>query len=108
MCDKAVSKNLFMLKYCHYRYKTQEICDKAVFQDPFMVKNCHDKYKTQEMCHKAVDDFLLALKFVPHWFVTNKIIKNFILLYSQMMIYSFVMKILVMLHFQVMRWVFLV
>ena len=73
-----------------------------------MIKNCHDKYKTHEMCDKAVDDFLPALKFVPLWVVTNKMIKKFILLYSQMMIYSFVMKILVMLHFLVMRWLFLV
>ena len=45
MCDKAVSKNSFMLEYCHEKYKTQEICD------------------------KVVDDFLPVLKFVPHWFV---------------------------------------
>ena len=28
------------------------------------------------MCDKAVDDFLPALKFVPEWFVTSKMIKN--------------------------------
>ena len=31
---------------------------------------------TQRMCDKAVDDFLAALKFVPDWFVTSKIIKK--------------------------------
>ena len=41
MCDKAVSKDLFMLKYCLNRQKIQKICD------------------------KAVDDILLALKFAP-------------------------------------------
>ena len=30
----------------------------------------------KEMCNKTVDDFLPASKFVPNWFVTNKIIKN--------------------------------
>ena len=28
------------------------------------------------MCDKAVDDFLLALKFVPKWFNTSKLIKK--------------------------------
>ena len=28
------------------------------------------------MCTKAVDDFLSALKFVPNWFFTNKVIKK--------------------------------
>ena len=27
------------------------------------------------MCYKAVDDCLAALKFVPNWFVTSKMIK---------------------------------
>ena len=28
------------------------------------------------MCYKAVDDCLVALKFVPNWFVTSKMIKK--------------------------------
>ena len=28
------------------------------------------------MCNKAVDNCLAALKFVPDWFVTNKLIKK--------------------------------
>ena len=59
------------------------------------------------MCDEGVNDCLAALKFILDWFVTNKIIKNFILLCMQMLIYSFLMKIL-MLHFVVMKWVFLV
>ena len=60
------------------------------------------------MCDKAVDDFLPALKFVPDGFVTSKILKNFIMLYSQMMVHSFLIKILLKLHFLVMKWAFLV
>ena len=52
MCEKAFSSNLFMLKYCL------------------------DRYKTQEMCDKAVDDFLPKLKFLPDCFVTDKMIKK--------------------------------
>ena len=31
---------------------------------------------TQRMCDEAVDDFLAALKLVPDWFVTIKMIKK--------------------------------
>ena len=41
-----------------------------------MLKDYHDKYKTQEMYDKAVDSCLLALKFVPDWFVKNEMIEK--------------------------------
>ena len=41
-----------------------------------MLKYCVDRYKTQEICDKAVDVCLPALKFVPNWFVTNKMLEN--------------------------------
>ena len=43
-----------------------------------MLKYCLDRYKTQEMCDKAVDEFLPALKFVPDWFITNKMLEKLI------------------------------
>ena len=52
MCEKALSKNQFMLKYCPYRHITQE------------------------MCVKAVDAYILTLKFVPDWFVKTKTLQN--------------------------------
>ena len=52
--------------------KTQEMCDKVVSKDSFMLKYCLDRYKTQGMCDKAVDIFLPTLTFVPDWFVTKK------------------------------------
>ena len=59
------------------QYKTQEISDKIVSDDPFLTVYCPDKYKTQRVCDEAVDDCLAALKFIPAWFVTRKIIKKF-------------------------------
>ena len=56
--------------------------DKVVPEDLFILKYCLDRYKTQEMSDKTVDTFLLTLKFVP--------------------------KFLIMSHFLVMKWVFLV
>ena len=50
--------------------------DKVVSEDPFMLKYCSDRYKSQEICDKAVDSCLLALKFVPDWFVTNNRIEK--------------------------------
>ena len=57
------------------------------------------------MCDEAVGDSLAALKLIPDWPVTSKMIKKSICM--QMMVYSFLMKILVMSHFVVMKWVFL-
>ena len=59
------------------------------------------------MCDEAAGDCLSALKLIPDWFVTSKMIKNFILPCTQMMVFSFLMKILVMSNFVVMKWVFL-
>ena len=36
-----------------------------------------DEYKTQRMCDEAVDDCLVALKFIPDWFVTSKMLEKF-------------------------------
>ena len=52
------------------------MCDKAVSNDLFMIKYCLGRYKTQEICDKAVNDFLPALKLVPDWFVTSKMVKK--------------------------------
>ena len=41
-----------------------------------MVKYCYDRYKIQEMSDKAVDTYMLALKFVSDWFVTNKMLEK--------------------------------
>ena len=67
-----------------------------------------DKYKTKRMCDKAVDDSLAALKLIPDRFVTSKMIKK---LYTNLYADDgllFLMKILVMSHFVVKKWVFLV
>ena len=75
------------------------MCNKAVSEDPFMLKSCHDRFKT----NKADDDFPSAIKFVPDWFVTSKITKKFKVLYLEMIMYCFLMKILVMSHFLFMK-----
>ena len=58
------------------------------------------------MCDEAVDDSLATLKFILDWFDISEMI-NVLLLCTKMKIYSTSMNILVMLHFLVMKWVFL-
>ena len=36
-----------------------------------------------------------SIKFIPDWFVTSKVLENLIMLYTLMMIYSSIMKILI-------------
>ena len=57
--------------------KTQEMCDRVDAEDTFSIVYCPHKYKTQRMCDEATDDSLSALKLIPDWFVTGKMIKNF-------------------------------
>ena len=41
----------------------------------FMLIYCPDRYKTQKMWDEIVDDCLAALKFIPDWFVTTKMVE---------------------------------
>ena len=60
------------------------------------------------MCNEAVGYSLAALKLILSWFVTSKMIKKcYSALYSDDCLFFF-MKILVMLHLAVMKWMFLV
>ena len=45
------------------------------------------------MCDETVDDCLTALKFIPDWFGTSKMIKNLLLLCTQMTAYSFFLSV---------------
>ena len=60
------------------------------------------------MRDEAVDDSPAALKLITNWFVTSKIIKK---LYTALHAENglvFLIKVLIMSHFVVMKWVFLV
>ena len=69
------------------------MCGRVVFEDPFLLVYYSDKYKTQRMCDEAVDDslaLLAALKLIPDWFVTTKMIKeHFTALYTDEIILCF-------------------
>ena len=50
--------------------------ERVVPEDPFLIVYCPDKYKSQRMYDKAIDDSLAALKLIPDWFVTSKMIEK--------------------------------
>ena len=52
------------------------MCQRVVSEDLSVIVYCPDKYVTQIMCDEAVDDFLAALRLIPDWFVTSKMIKR--------------------------------
>ena len=53
------------------------MCDSVVSEDPFMPVYWPNKYKTQKMCDEASDGCLVALTFIPDWFVTSKMLAKF-------------------------------
>ena len=65
-----------MFDFVPDQYITQGLCDKAVSEDTLMLKYCPNKQNTQKICDKAVESYLLPLKFVPDWFVTSKMIEK--------------------------------
>ena len=73
MCYKAVNTCYFVFESIPDLYKAQEMFDRVLSEDPFLIAYCLDKYKTQRMCD---EDSLAALKFIPDWFVTGKMIKE--------------------------------
>ena len=54
MRDKATDQCPFVFDSVPDQCKTREMCDKIVSDDSSMLKYCHDRYKTQEMCNKVV------------------------------------------------------
>ena len=79
MVCKAIHRCFFVFDSSPDQYKTQEICDLSCFfisfyNNTIIIIYCPDKYTTQIMCDEAIDDSLAALKLIPDWFVTSKII----------------------------------
>ena len=98
MCNKAISAELWQLKYVPYHFKTQEMCDKAISVGPWHLKYVLDQYIMQEVCNRIMciephplafipdcfktrdmcDDIVwrdpFYLPFVLHWFITQEYI----------------------------------
>ena len=86
--------------------KTQEIYDKVASEDLFSVVYCPVKYITQKMRDKAIGGSLAALKLIPNWFITQKMIRELFTYEDENILY--LMKILVISPFLVMKCLFLI
>ena len=69
MCNEAVRREPYTLRYVLDSLKTQEMCDDAVWGDPYPFQFVPDCFKTQKMCNMAMLEnpavfflFLIALK----------------------------------------------
>ena len=49
---------------------------KVVSEDHFSIVCSPNKYITQQVCDVVANDSLAALKLIPDWFVTSKMIKK--------------------------------
>ena len=65
---KLLRDVFFVFDFIHDWYKTQEMCGFLVY--------CPYRYQTQRMSDETVDDCLAALKFIPDWFVTSKMLEK--------------------------------
>ena len=72
MCNEAVRRKPYTLRYVSDHFITQEMCSKAVEEDPWLLWCVPDPFKTQEMCDKAVRDYPFSLQFVSDYFVTQQ------------------------------------
>ena len=84
---KCVHRCFFVFDSIPDQYKTQEIRDIIVSLHPFLIVHCVDQNKIQILCYEDVISVLLC---------------------TQIMVYFFLMKILLVSHFVLMKWVFLV
>ena len=76
MCHRAVHRCFFVSDVISDKYKAQEICNLAVSLYFQFIVYCLYKYITQKMCDETVNDSLVALKLIPDWFVTSKMINK--------------------------------
>ena len=65
------------------------MCERIISDEPFFSIG-YVPDNTQQICDKAVDDCLVALEFVPDWFIRSKMIKIlFTALYADENIFYF-------------------
>ena len=66
MCDRAVEKDLKMLKFVPDYFKTQEMCEKPVKRSLFAIINVPDQHKTQEISKNVISENSAMLQFIPN------------------------------------------
>ena len=54
---------------------SKHVC-RVISEDLFVLVYFPNKYKTEKMCNESAADCLAALKFIPDWFVTSKMVEK--------------------------------
>ena len=62
MCQSAVTKLSFVIRYVSDWYKTQDMCDKVILENGGTLKFVPDCYKNKKICYKTVDNYAYALE----------------------------------------------
>ena len=60
-----------MLKFFPYHLKTKQICNYAVKKLPFVIRYVPDQYKTKKMCNRAIPENGGTLKSVFNRYKTQ-------------------------------------
>ena len=79
ICHKTIDLDVFLYLIWFSdldQYKSPEMCDRVLSEDPVLVVYCPNRYKTQTIRDEAVDDSVVVLKFIPDWFVRNKMLEK--------------------------------
>ena len=105
MCDKTVGKCFFVFVFIPDWYKTPVMCERVVSEDYFLIVYCINKI--QRLYDQAIDDCLAALKFIPNWFVKNKMLEKFYIALLANDDILFLMKILIKSHLFLIKDIFL-
>lgn len=71
---EVVSRNPLNLKFCPYRYRTQELCEWALRANPLCIGYIPENVLTQEHCNWAVNQNYMAYKFVKEIFQTEEML----------------------------------
>ena len=71
MCEEVMRVMPTALPFIPDCLKTQEMCIKGFEVDPWQLYDVPGQYKTQQMCNKAVRMCPCLLNYAPYWFVTQ-------------------------------------
>ena len=63
-------KDLLNIWHVPDYFVTQEMCNEAVEKSPWALRFVPDHFVTQKMCNRAVQKVPEVLEYVPNWFVT--------------------------------------
>ena len=87
MCERAVEKGPYNLKFAPDHLKTREMCERAIEDKPETLEFVPDHLKTRGMSERAVEDETEALEFVPDHLKTKGMCEKAVEKYPSILIF---------------------